>query len=80
MAGTKAIEGFVRNKAVDIALGIRPDGTQRKIHGILIEQTEGAKFWLRVMNELKNRGIGDILIAVVDGLKGFPKRSMLCSR
>jgi putative transposase len=64
-------EGFVRNKAVYIALGIRPDGT-KEILGIWIEQTEGAKFWLRVMNELKNRGIGDILIAVVDGLKGFP--------
>lgn len=40
--------------------------------GIWIEQTEGAKFWLRVMNELRNRGVADILIAVVDGLKGFP--------
>jgi putative transposase len=65
-------EGFVRNKAVYIALGIRPDGT-KEILGIWIEQTEGAKFWLRVMNELKNRGIGDILIAVIDGLKGFPE-------
>ena len=65
-------EGFVRNKAVYIALGIRPDGT-KEILGIWIEQTEGAKFWLRAMNELKNRGIGDILIAVVDGLKGFPE-------
>jgi putative transposase len=65
-------EGFVRNKAVYIALGILPDGT-KEILGIWIEQTEGAKFWLRVMNELKNRGIGDILIAVVDGLKGFPE-------
>jgi mutator family transposase len=55
-------EGFVRNKAVYIALGIRPDGT-KEILGIWIEQTEGAKFWLRVMNKLKNRGIGDILIA-----------------
>jgi len=64
-------EGFVRNKAVYIALGILPDGT-KEILGIWIEQTEGAKFWLRVMNELKNRGVGDILIAVVDGLKGFP--------
>ncbi len=64
-------EGFVRNKAVYIALGILPDGT-KEILGIWIEQTEGAKFWMRVMNELKNRGVGDILIAVVDGLKGFP--------
>lgn len=65
-------EGFVRNKAVYIALGILPDGA-KEILGIWIEQTEGAKFWLRVMNELKNRGLGDILIAVVDGLKGFPE-------
>jgi putative transposase len=65
-------EGFVRNKAVYIALGILPDGT-KEILGIWIEQTEGAKFWMRVMNELKNRGVGDILIAVVDGLKGFPE-------
>lgn len=64
-------EGFVRNKAVHIALGILPDGT-KEILGIWIEQTEGAKFWLKVMNELKNRGVSDILIAVVDGLKGFP--------
>ena len=65
-------EGFVRNKAVYIALGILPDGS-KEILGIWIEQTEGAKFWLRVMNELRNRGIADILIAVVDGLKGFPE-------
>jgi putative transposase len=64
-------EGFVRNKAVYIALGILPNGT-KEILGLWIEQTEGAKFWLRVMNELKNRGIADILVAVVDGLKGFP--------
>ena len=54
-------EGFVRNKAVYIALGIRPDGT-KEILGIWIEQTEGAKFWLRVMNELKNRGIEQLVI------------------
>lgn len=65
-------EGFVRNKAVYIALGILPDGT-KDILGLWIEQTEGAKFWLRVMSELKARGLGDILIAVVDGLKGFPE-------
>jgi putative transposase len=64
-------EGFVRNKAVYIALGVLPDGT-KEILGIWIEQTEGAKFWLRVMNELKTRGVADILIAVIDGLKGFP--------
>jgi putative transposase len=62
-------EGFVRNKAIYIALGVLPDGT-KEILGIWIEQTEGAKFWLRVVNELKTRGAQDILIAVVDGLKG----------
>jgi len=65
-------EGFVRNKAVYIALAILPDGA-KEILGIWIEQSEGAKFWLRVMNELKNRGLSDTLIAVVDGLKGFPE-------
>lgn len=65
-------EGFVRNKAVYIALGILPDGA-REVLGLWIEQTEGAKFWLRVMNELKTRGLADVLIAVTDGLKGFPE-------
>lgn len=64
-------EGLVRNKAVAVALGVRADGT-KEILGLWLEQNEGAKFWLRVMNELKNRGVDDILIAVVDGLKGFP--------
>lgn len=65
-------EGTVRNKAVYVALGVRMDG-RKEILGLWIEQSEGAKFWLRVMNELKNRGLEDILIAVVDGLKGFPE-------
>jgi putative transposase len=65
-------EGTVRNKAVYVALGVRPDGT-KEVLGLWIEQTEGAKFWLRVMNELRDRGVLDILIAVVDGLKGFPE-------
>ena len=65
-------EGLVRNKAVYLALGVHADGT-KDILGIWIETTEGAKFWLRVMNELKNRGVEDILITVVDGLKGFPE-------
>lgn len=64
--------GIVRNKAVYLALAIRADG-KREVLGIWIEQTEGAKFWLKVMNEMKNRGLDDILIAVVDGLKGFPE-------
>lgn len=64
-------EGSVKNKAVYVALGVRVDG-RKDILGLWIEQTEGAKFWLRVMNELKTRGVEDILIAIVDGLKGFP--------
>jgi putative transposase len=64
-------EGTVRNKAVYVALGVRADGT-KEVLGLWIEQTEGAKFWLRVMTELRNRGVEDILLAVVDGLKGFP--------
>src|SRR5215216_1783500 len=64
-------EGTVRNKAVHIALGVRADGG-KEILGLWLEQNEGAKFWLRVMNELRNRGVDDILLAVIDGLKGFP--------
>ena len=64
-------ESVVRNKAVHIALGVRADGT-KEVLGLWIEQNEGAKFWLRVMNELRHRGVEDILLAVVDGLKGFP--------
>jgi transposase-like protein len=64
-------EGMVRNKAIHIALGVRADG-RKEVLGLWIEQNEGAKFWLRVMNELKNRGVDDIMLAVVDGLKGFP--------
>jgi len=51
---------------------VRADGA-KEVLGLWIEQTEGAKFWLRVMNELRDRGVADILIAVVDGLKGFPE-------
>lgn len=65
-------EGLVRNKAVYVALAITADG-EKEVLGLWIEQTEGAKFWLKVMNELKARGVSDILIAVVDGLNGFPE-------
>jgi len=65
-------EGLVRNKAVYVALALNPDG-EKEILGLWIEQSEGAKFWLKVMNEIKARGVNDILIAVVDGLKGFPE-------
>lgn len=63
-------EGLVRNKAVYLALGVLADGT-REILGLWIENTEGAKFWMRVFNELKTRGVEDVLIAVTDGLKGM---------
>jgi transposase-like protein len=63
-------EAVVRSKAVYLALGVLPDGT-REVLGLWIENTEGAKFWQRVFNELKTRGVGDILIAVTDGLKGI---------
>jgi hypothetical protein len=62
----------VRNKAVYLALGVLADGT-RDILGLWIENTEGAKFWMRVFNDLKTRGVADILIGVADGLKGFPE-------
>ena len=65
-------EGLVKNKAVYVALALNPDG-EKDVLGLWIEQTEGAKFWLKVINELKARGVNDILIAVVDGLKGFPE-------
>ena len=63
-------EATVRTKAVYLALAILPDGT-RDILGLWIEQTEGAKFWLKVFTDLKARGCQDILIAVTDGLKGM---------
>jgi putative transposase len=65
-------EGTVLNKAVYMALGVRRDGT-RDVLGLWIEQTEGAKFWRGVVTELQNRGVETILLAVVDGLKGFPE-------
>ena len=65
-------EGTVKNKAVYLALATNPDGI-KEVLGIWIEQNEGAKFWMKVMNDLRNRGVKDILIAVVDGLNGFPE-------
>ena len=64
--------GIVRVKAVYLALGINLAG-EKELLGLWIAQTEGAKFWLQVMTELKNRGVQDIFIACVDGLKGFPE-------
>ena len=63
-------DAVVRSKAVYLALGVLPDGS-RDILGIWIENTEGAKFWMKVFNDLKTRGCNDILIAVTDGLKGM---------
>ena len=69
--GSPGRSAVVRNKAIYLALGVLPDGT-RDILGIWIENTEGAKFWMKVFNDLKTRGVNDILIAVTDGLKGMP--------
>jgi putative transposase len=65
-------DAVVRSKAVYLALGILPDGS-KDILGLWIENTEGAKFWMKVFNDLKTRGCNDILIAVTDGLKGMPE-------
>ncbi len=65
-------DAVVRNKAIYLALGVQPDGT-RDILGLWIENTEGTKFWMKVFNDLKTRGVNDILIAVTDGLKGMPE-------
>lgn len=61
----------VRNMACYLALGVTVDG-EREVLGIWWQETEGAKFWLAVLNDLKRRGVADVLIACVDGLKGFP--------
>ena len=64
--------GHVRNKAIYLAIGVTIEG-YKEVLGLWIAQTEGAKFWLQVVTELKNRGVSDIFIACVDGLKGFPE-------
>jgi len=65
-------EGHIHNQAVYLAIGINMDGL-KEVLGMWIAKTEGAKFWLSVLTELKNRGLRDIFIASVDGLKGFPE-------
>src|SRR5947209_7048198 len=62
----------IRNKAIYLAIGINLAGT-KEVLGLWVAQTEGAKFWLQIVTELKNRGVEDIFIACVDGLKGFPE-------
>jgi len=64
--------GHVKNKAIYLAIGLTMEGL-KEVLGLWIAQTEGAKFWLQVVTELKNRGVSDIFIACVDGLKGFPE-------
>ncbi|UUC91312.1 IS256 family transposase [Comamonas sp. C11] len=68
----KVREGAVRVKAVYLAIGITMTG-EKEVLGLWLAQTEGAKFWLQVVTELRNRGVHDIFIACVDGLKGFPE-------
>ena len=68
----KVREGAVRVKAVYLAIGITMSGN-KEVLGLWLAQTEGAKFWLQVVTELRNRGVQDIFIACVDGLKGFPE-------
>jgi putative transposase len=65
-------QGVVGNKSAYLAMGVDPDGT-KQILGLWLEANEGAKFWLKVITELKNRGVEDIFIACCDGLKGFPE-------
>ena len=65
-------EGHIQNKAIYVVLGVDLEG-QKEVLGLWVAQTEGAKFWLQVLTELKNRGVRDIFIACVDGLKGFPE-------
>ncbi len=65
-------DGQVINKAIYLALGVNLDG-QKELLGLWLSEREGAKFWLNVLTELQNRGVKDVLIACVDGLKGFPE-------
>jgi putative transposase len=64
-------QGHIMNKAVYLAIGITMEG-RKEVLGLWIEKSEGAKFWLQVVTELKNRGVKDIFVACIDGLKGFP--------
>ena len=66
------VEGKVSNKSVYIAIGINLQG-KKEVLGLWIAETEGSKFWLQVVTEIKNRGVADIFIACMDGLKGFPE-------
>ena len=65
-------QGRVSNKAIYLAIGVNMQG-RKEVLGMWVSESEGAKFWLAVVTELKNRGVRDIFIACVDGLKGFPE-------
>ena len=71
--------GHVRNRAVYVAIGVNLEG-EKEVLGLWTSANEGAKFWLQVLTEMQNRGVEDIFIACVDGLKGFRKRSSWCTR
>jgi len=64
--------GHVQNKAIHVAMGVNLEGN-KEVLGLWVAENEGAKFWLQVLTEIQNRGVKDILIASVDGLKGFPE-------
>src|SRR3990172_5919495 len=64
--------GAVRNRACYVAIGVNLEG-ERDVLGLWFQASEGAKFWLQVLNELKQRGVQDVLVCCVDGLKGFPE-------
>lgn len=65
-------QGVVKNKFVYVALGLRMDG-RKEVLGLWLQETEGAKFWLRVLSELRHRGVQDVLFCCCDGLSGFPE-------
>src|SRR5712691_7318465 len=65
-------QGTVTNKSAFLAIGVNTEGN-KEVLGLWLEDTEGAKFWLKILTEIKNRGVGDILILCCDGLKGFPE-------
>lgn len=65
-------EGHIQNKAIYVVLSVNLEG-QKEVLGLWVAQSEGAKFWLQVLTELQNRGVKDIFIACLDGLKGFPE-------
>jgi putative transposase len=66
--------GHVQNRAVYVAIGVNLEG-YKDVLGLWTSANEGAKFWLQVLTEIKNRGVQDVFIACIDGLRGFRRRS-----